>query len=102
MSPRLAVSLAVACAAVGAALVLAIGVATGWVGSSPTQTVVVTEPERPVEVARTTPLPPLHLPRVAPLIGNQFDPARLYALRSPGVVTIYAEFAAGALVQGSG
>lgn len=40
-----------------------------------------------------------------PLAGNGFDPARIYAERSPGVVTIYAEFGAraqGATSQGSG
>jgi S1-C subfamily serine protease len=27
-----------------------------------------------------------------PLVGNRFDPARIYAARSPGVVTVYAFF----------
>jgi 2-alkenal reductase len=39
-----------------------------------------------------------------PLLGNGFSPAAIYARRSPGVVTIYAEFggAGGASAQGSG
>src|SRR5207302_5914901 len=39
-----------------------------------------------------------------PLLGNGFNPARIYAARSPGVVTIYAFFPSGAAhaAQGSG
>jgi S1-C subfamily serine protease len=37
-----------------------------------------------------------------PRLGNGFDPAALYARRSPGVVTIYADLAAGGTTQGSG
>ena len=38
----------------------------------------------------------------APLVGNGFDPARIYASRSQGVVTIYSYFADGQRSQGSG
>lgn len=37
-----------------------------------------------------------------PRLGNGFDPAALYARRSPGVVTIYADLGGGATTQGSG
>ena len=37
-----------------------------------------------------------------PLLGNGFDPARIYASRSQGVVTIYSYFADGQRSQGSG
>lgn len=37
-----------------------------------------------------------------PLLGNGFDPAALYARRSPGVVTLYADLGAGGTTQGSG
>src|SRR5438552_2604201 len=91
MRPGLAVSLAVACAALGAMLVLAIGLATGWVGAGQTQTVVLTQPAPPIDAARQTRLPPLDLPRATPLIGNGFDPARLYASRSAGVDAIQTD-----------
>jgi len=42
------------------------------------------------------------LPRVRPLLGNGFDPERIYARRSPGVVTIFSEFGSGEAAQGSG
>jgi S1-C subfamily serine protease len=38
----------------------------------------------------------------APLAGNRFDPARIFARATPGVVTIYASFASGERAQGSG
>ena len=41
-------------------------------------------------------------PTAAPLLGNGFDPARIYASRSEGVVTIYSYFPNGQRAQGSG
>ena len=38
----------------------------------------------------------------APLIGNRFDPAAIYARTSPGVVTIDSVFGQGERAQGSG
>jgi S1-C subfamily serine protease len=35
-------------------------------------------------------------------VGKSFDPARIYALRSPGVVTIFAVYQNGDTAQGSG
>jgi 2-alkenal reductase len=39
---------------------------------------------------------------VPPELGNAFDPASIYALRAPGVVTIYAELDGSGDSQGSG
>jgi 2-alkenal reductase len=95
----LAVIVAVS-AALGGAAVLAGGYATGWLGDSTERTIVVTEPAAPVGAAAPA------APRAGgnPL-GKGFDPARIYALRSAGVVTIYAFFGstgASAAAQGSG
>ena len=82
-------------AALGATAVLVVGSAAGWIGAEGTRTVVVpgvvteTGPARSAAVA-------------APLLGNGFDPARIYASRSQGVVTIYSYFADGRRAQGSG
>src|SRR5205085_5383017 len=84
----------VAAAVLGGLAALGIGRAAGWVGQSSTKTVVFRE-------AGSTPASaPTSVASARPLIGNGFDPARIYALRSPGVVTIYAVFA-GAQTQAS-
>ena len=87
-----AVSIVAAC--VGAVVVLLVGAATGWIdGDGDVQTVVLpTVPTESGAAASTA----------APLIGNNFDPARIYASRSEGVVTIYSYFANGQRAQGSG
>ena len=41
-------------------------------------------------------------PSTAPLLGNRFDPAAIYARRAPGVVTLYADLGSGGQAQGSG
>jgi S1-C subfamily serine protease len=77
------------------AVPLALGIAhwSGWFDST-RRTVVIPEAISPGAVA--TPV------RVAkPLLGNGFDPSALYVARSPGVVTIYAEFGSTE-AQGSG
>ena len=79
-------------AALGATSILVVASAAGWLaGDGGTRTVAVTEPDspRPDSIA-------------APLLGNGFDPARIYASRSQGVVTIYSSFANGRPSQGSG
>lgn len=87
-----AVSIVAAC--LGAAAVLVVGSLAGWVGGdSRVRTVVV--PTVPAE-------PRAAAPAAMPLLGNGFDPARIYANRSPGVVTIYSFFANGQRSQGSG
>jgi 2-alkenal reductase len=80
-------------AGLGAAAVLVLGSATGWLDGDDVRTVVV--PTVPTETG-AAPSP------AAPLSGNRFDPARIYANRSPGVVTIYSSFDDGRTSQGSG
>ena len=81
-------------AGLGAAAVLVLGSVTGWLDDEDgVRTVVVpTVPEEVSAAARPA----------APLSGNRFEPARIYATRSPGVVTIYAAFDDGRTSQGSG
>jgi S1-C subfamily serine protease len=81
--------------------VLALGVARGlgWDGSTKTVETVVTPPAAPRVAAVVS--------AAKPLPGNGFDPARIYATRSPGVVTIIAIFngssaLTGGEAQGSG
>ena len=91
---------ALVAAVVGGALVLAVGRGAGWLDSD-TRTVVVETPAAPTEVAS----PVSARPVAKPLSGNGFDPARIYASRSAGVVTIYAvngSGPAGQAAQGSG
>jgi 2-alkenal reductase len=87
-----AVSVVAAC--LGAAAVLVVGSAAGWIGDdSGVRTVVL--PTVPAETDASA-------PTAAPLVGNSFDPARIYASRSEGVVTIYSYFPNGQRAQGSG
>ena len=87
-----AVSIMAAC--LGAVVVLVVGSAAGWVGGdSGVRTVVV--PTVSAESGAAS-------PAAAPLLGNGFDPARIYANRSEGVVTIYSYFPNGQRAQGSG
>jgi 2-alkenal reductase len=87
-----AVSVVAAC--LGAAAVLVVASAAGWVdGESGVRTVVV-----PTATAASG----AAAPTATPLVGNGFDPARIYANRSEGVVTIYSYFANGQRAQGSG
>jgi 2-alkenal reductase len=87
-----AVSIVAAC--LGAAVVVVIGSVAGWVGNeSGVRTVVL--PTAPTGSAAAS-------SSLAPLLGNDFDPARIYANRSEGVVTIYSFFPNGQRSQGSG
>jgi 2-alkenal reductase len=87
---------ALVAAALGGTAVLVVGSAAGWVGDgSGTRTVVVST------VATETGASGAGL-AARPLLGNGFDPARIYAGRSQGVVTIYSFFADGQRSQGSG
>jgi 2-alkenal reductase len=82
-------------AALGAAAVLVVGSLAGWVGGSRgAETVILsTVPGATTADPSTSALP---------LTGNGFDPARIYASRAAGVVTIYSVFANGQRSQGSG
>ncbi|HUQ22727.1 MAG TPA: trypsin-like peptidase domain-containing protein [Gaiellaceae bacterium] len=96
MRPSALAAVALVAAALGATAALVVGSLAGWVShGAVTRTVVV-----PTTVADTG-------PRAAgsvalPLLGNGFDPARIYANRSRGVVTIYSVYADGQRAQGSG
>jgi S1-C subfamily serine protease len=87
---------ALVAAALGATAVLVIGSAAGWVGEGATRTVVVST------VATGSGTSGGAGTAAAPLLGNSFNPARIYASRSQGVVTIYSYFSDGQRSQGSG
>jgi S1-C subfamily serine protease len=102
MRPASLALISLFCAGLGAAAALAIGKAAGWVDHAATRTIVLppaaAEPE-----AQATPT----AVRVAkPLVGGTFDPAKLYAERAAGVVTIFSFFGsesqAAQASQGSG
>ena len=87
-------------AALGALAVLVVGHSAGWIGKSTSRTVVVAD-GAPAEGASA----PVQRSSAKPLVGNTFDPARLYAARASGVVTIYSFFGGGGgtnAAQGSG
>jgi S1-C subfamily serine protease len=87
-------AVSIVAAGLGAAAVLVIGSLAGWLdGDSGVRTVVV--PTVQAESGAAS-------PSAAPLLGNGFDPARIYANRSEGVVTIYSFFPNGQRAQGSG
>lgn len=79
-------------AAAGAGAALGIGSATGLFGGSTTETVVVREPPAGANTPARV---------VVPVSSPGFSPARIFAQRSPGVVTVFAYFA-GQGAQGSG
>ncbi len=88
-------------ALLGGVLALGLSRALGWSGSTRTQQTVV------VRAAPATPSSAAVVSSARPLAGNGFDPARIYARRSPGVVTITSMFGAssfltGEAAQGSG
>ncbi|MDX6513809.1 MAG: hypothetical protein QOE36_3313 [Gaiellaceae bacterium] len=94
---------ALAAALIGGVGSLAVAHTSGWLddtSGSKTRTVVVTSADAPNNPSPAT----LHS-SAKPLVGNGFDPQRLFAERSAGVVTIYAYFGSGdaaQAAQGSG
>jgi S1-C subfamily serine protease len=85
--PPVAAAIAIAAAVLGGAAALGIAAGAGWVGEQ-TKTVVVnakglSSPAALPAAARST---------AKPLVGDSFDPAKIYATRSAGVVTIFAVF----------
>ena len=94
---------AIVAAVMGGVSVLVVGKAAGWLNTGTKKTVVVQTP--PAAEAVATPRSPLS-PSAKPLAGNGFAPSRIYAARSPGVVTIYAIYGNDTLsaqeAQGSG
>jgi 2-alkenal reductase len=83
-------------AALGAAAVLVVGSLAGWGPDGDGARTVVVE-----TVPAEAPAAPASAP-ARPLAGNGFDPARIYASRSQGVVTLYSTFPNGRTSQGSG
>jgi 2-alkenal reductase len=96
--PSLVPVIALVSATLGAFGALAFAHALGWVGESKTETLVVPRPQ----VRDSAAEPAARDLGAKPLLGNGFDPARIYAARSAGVVTIFAEFRGEARSQGSG
>ena len=95
MRPGALAVVALVAAALGSAATLLVGKTAGWIdddGSPSGATVVVEAPED--DAGRVD--------AAAPLVGDRFEPARIYAQATPGVVTIYALFDGGARSQGSG
>jgi S1-C subfamily serine protease len=88
-------ALALACAVVGGAAALGIGRAAGLVGSNSTTTTVIVH-ARAGALATSTAVRSVPSPA-----SSSFEPARIFARRSPGVVTVYSYFA-GTASQGSG
>jgi S1-C subfamily serine protease len=89
--------LALGAAVAGGALALGIGSSAGWIGRQ-TKTVIVKAQSAP-----QTELPAAVRSPAAPIPGNGFDPARIFASRSPGVVTIFSFFGdpASSTVEGA-
>src|SRR5436190_6746341 len=88
--------LAVLCALLGGAAALGLGRAAGLIGGSTTETVVVRQPP----AAAAAPAARLTAPVPAAAVPG-FSAARIFAERSPGVVTVFAYFG-GVGAQGSG
>ncbi|MGE5690442.1 MAG: S1C family serine protease [Pseudomonadota bacterium] len=98
MRPSAVAAVSLVSALLGAAAVLLVAGAAGWVGDSGTETVFAPAPAAPPSVDDE----PASITSAArPLPGNGFEPATLYAERAAGVVTIFARFGA-AEGQGSG
>src|SRR6266542_3365859 len=94
-------AVATVAAALGGGAALGIGKGAGWLDQG-TKTVVVR-----AQAAEPAALPASAASKVSPLPGKGFDPQRIFADRSPGVVTIFAYFGdpsseATSVSQGSG
>ncbi|MDP8910855.1 MAG: trypsin-like peptidase domain-containing protein [Actinomycetota bacterium] len=97
MRPTALAVVALVAAALGAAAVLVLESATGVVGETRVETIVVERArERPAATTAVARAPSARL-----LPSARFDPVRIYSARSPGVVTIFAYFDEQ-LAQGSG
>jgi 2-alkenal reductase len=103
MRPGALAAVSLVSAVIGGIVVLGLAAATGQLEDGKTETVVVSAPGGSTQGAE---LPAAVRSSARPLAGNGFDPARLYASRADGVVTIYALFgehaATGDAAQGSG
>src|SRR5947209_6141534 len=79
-------AVAIVAAVLGGGAALGIGKGAGWLDQG-TRTVVVK-----AQTAAPAALPASATSKVAPIPGKDFDPERIFAERSPGVVTIFAYF----------
>jgi 2-alkenal reductase len=94
---------AILAAVIGGVSVLLVGKAAGWIDSGTEKAVVV----KTAGVAQPVANPRAVVgPSAKPLVGNGFDPHRIYSARSAGVVTIFAIYGSDSLsaqeAQGSG
>jgi S1-C subfamily serine protease len=94
-------AVALVAAVLGGGAALGIGKGAGWLDGSSETVVVRAESSQPAA------LPAAATSKAAPLSGKGFDPARIFAQRVPGVVTIFAYFGDPAsqgtqIAQGSG
>jgi 2-alkenal reductase len=96
MRPGALAVVALVCAVLGAAAVLVVGKATGLLDENRTETIFVPAETPDLGIDGTA------APAARPLIGNRFEPARIYAARSAGVVTVYAFYDSREASQGSG
>ena len=96
MRPAPIAAVSLAAAVIGGAAVLLVAWAAGWLDDGGTRTVVGPAVQLENGSADTPAAAPSR-----PLPGGTFDPARIYAERSAGVVTIHADFG-GSEGQGSG
>jgi 2-alkenal reductase len=95
-------AVAIACALLGGVAALAVGKLTGWTSGDTTTVFRASSAVPDIGAAA----PAAVGPAAKPLAGNGFDPRRIYANRSPGVVTVYANYGGDPLsartAQGSG
>jgi 2-alkenal reductase len=93
-------AVALVSAVLGASLALVVATTTGLVDRRTSTLYVPTSASGDRGAGRNEPV----AANARPLLGNGFDPARIYAARSPGVVTIFAFFdkAGRHAAQGSG
>jgi S1-C subfamily serine protease len=100
--PGLIAVVALVSAVVGGALVLAVGKGAGWLGGGHSTTIVFRSAPAAPELAAPAAVGPV----AKPLTGGSFNPAHIYAARSPGVVTIFAVYGSSSntaqTAQGSG
>src|SRR5438034_11481799 len=93
--------IAIIAAVIGGVLVVAVGKAAGWFDNGTKKTVIVQTPTVAEAVVSSK-----SAASAKPLLGNRFDPSRIYASRSPGVVTIFAIYGGNSesaqQAQGSG
>jgi 2-alkenal reductase len=93
--------IAIVAAVIGGVLVVAVGKAAGWFGNGTKKTVIVQTPTVAEAVVSSK-----SSASAKPLLGNRFDPSRIFAFRSPGVVTIFAIYGSNSesaqQAQGSG